>query len=114
MVELTVELFVNYTMDILPKVIENMADAFKKHKKKLKKSKDPFSAMAIFMQIMMEIMESFSGDYLPEGITNEQMEKFKEEHDAEINEYLENSPEVKEKWDAMQKELEEIFQKMMS
>ena len=114
MVEMTPKLFVDLTLEMLPKLIEKMADAIAKNKEKLEKASNFEEAMGIIMGIMMELRKEIGGDLLPEGITDEDMETYKKEHQAEVEAYLNSNPDVKAKWDKMQQEFQKKFQSIAS
>ena len=114
MVELTPKLFVDKTLDMLPRVMEKMAEAIKKNKAKLENATGPQEAMQVIFEIILELRSEIGEEILPEGITSEDMESFKTEHEAEIQEYLNSNPKVKEKWDNLQQEMQEKFQSIFS
>ncbi len=114
MVELTPKLFVDLTLEMLPKMVSKLADAVAANKEKLANAKGPEEAMGILFGIIMELRNEIGGDLLPEGITNEAMEAYKNEHESEIQEYIQSNPEIKEKWDKMQREFQEKFQEIAS
>ncbi|NVM55734.1 MAG: hypothetical protein HWN66_18690 [Candidatus Helarchaeota archaeon] len=114
MVELTPKLFVELTLEMLPKVLSKLVDAVAKNKEKLEKAAGPEELMGILFEIVMELRNEVGGDLLPEGITNEDMEAYKKKHEAEIQEYIESNPEIKEKWDNLQQEFQEKFQEIAS
>jgi hypothetical protein len=114
MVELTPKLFVDLTLEMLPKIVSKLAEAVAANKEKLEKATGPEEAMGILFGIIIELRNEIGGDLLPEGITNEAMEAYKNEHESEIQEYIQSNPEIKEKWDKMQREFQEKFQEIAS
>ncbi len=114
MVEITPQLYVDLTLKMLPKVISKLAEAVGKNKAKLEKATDPQEAVQVLFGIILELRNEVGADLLPEGITGSVMESYKVEHEAEIKEYIESNPEIKEKMDAIEKEFKENFQQIAS
>jgi hypothetical protein len=107
-VELTPKLYIDLTLKMLPILMERMGVEFAKHKEELKQG-GPEKGMEIFMGILLNIRLAIGKELLPEGITDEAMERYKEEHEAEIDEYAEQHSEIKKKLDSLQKEFEAKF-----
>jgi len=106
-VELTPKLYIDLTLKMLPLLMNHLDTEFKKHEEELKAS--PEKALEIFMEIILEIRQVIGKELLPEGITDEDMEQYKRDHEAEINDYFEKHPEIKEKLEKLQKEFEAKF-----
>lgn len=114
MVDLTPELFVDLTLKMLPKIMGKLADAINKSKKKLEQATDPQEAIQIIFQIIIDLRSEVGEDLLPDGISSEDMENYKTENEAAIQEYLNSNPDVKKKWDNIQNEFQEKFESIMS
>ncbi|HUX98102.1 MAG TPA: hypothetical protein VMV49_00990 [Candidatus Deferrimicrobium sp.] len=113
MVELTTKLFVELTLEMLPKLISKLADAVAKHKEELENAAGPEEMMQVVFGIILDLRSEIGEDLLPEGITSEDMETFKQEHEVEIQEYIESDPKIKKRWDNLQEDFEEKFQQIM-
>ncbi|MHA1651164.1 MAG: hypothetical protein ACTSYB_13300 [Candidatus Helarchaeota archaeon] len=114
MVELTPKLFVDLTLEMLPKLVAKLTEAVAANKERLENASGPGETMGILMEIMLELRNEIGKDILPEGISGEDMEAYKQEHEAEIQEYINSNPEIKEKWENLQQQLESKFQELAS
>ncbi len=107
-VELTPRLYIDLTLKMLPILMDRMEAEFAKHKEELEQA-DPGKAMEIIMGILLNIQLAIGKEILPEGITYEDMEQYKRDHEAEINDYFEKNPTIKKKIEELQKEFEAKF-----
>ena len=114
MVEITPKLFVDVTLEMLPKIIEKLGSAVAENAEKLQNAKNVEEAMQILFGIIVELRYEIGGVLLPEGVTNEDMEDYKAMHQAEIQGYIRSDPEIKKKWDNMQQEFQKRFQEIAS
>lgn len=107
-VELTPKLYIELTLKMLPILMDRLETEFTKHKEEIEKA-GPGGAMEIIMGILLNIRLAIGKEVLPEGVTDEDMEQYKRDHEAEINDYCEKNPEIKKKLDELQKEFEAKF-----
>jgi hypothetical protein len=107
-VELTPKLYIDLTLKMLPLLLNRLDAEFKEHKEEIEQA-GPGGAMEIIMGILLNIRLAIGKEILPEGITDEDMEQYKRDHEAEINDYCENNPEIKKKLEDLQKEFEAKF-----
>lgn len=92
-----IEDYVNKQIEIFPDLIKILDKNVKKFQKKMKKSKDFFGAFAGFFSIILDTFEEFAKDFEHMGMTSQEFMDFGESHKEEIEAYLENHPELKEK-----------------
>jgi len=114
MVDITPKLYIELTLEMLPKVISKLTEAVAKNKEKLEAATDPQQAVQILFGIIMELRNAIGEDVLPKGVTGVDMETYKAEHEVEIKSYLESNPDIKEKWDGMEIEFKEKFKQISS
>ncbi|MBD3227317.1 MAG: hypothetical protein GF329_03940 [Candidatus Lokiarchaeota archaeon] len=105
--DLTPSEYVNLTIEMMSKLIKVMGDELAKKKKDLEEASGPQEMMQIIMGIMISLRREIGSELLPEGLTDDDMQKYKKEHEDEIKEYLNNNPEVKEKLETLEKEFKE-------
>ncbi|NVM28527.1 MAG: hypothetical protein HWN65_06765 [Candidatus Helarchaeota archaeon] len=114
MVELSPKLFVELTLEMLPKVITKLTETLEENKEKLRKASNPQDTMQILYEIILEFRNEIGAELLPEGITGVDMEAYTVDYEAEIKEYVESNPEIKEKWHVLETEFKEKFQQMVA
>ena len=104
MVEITPKLYVDLTIEMVPKALSKLTEGVTGSKEKLEAATDPQQAVQILFGIIKEMREAVGEEVLPEGITNKDMETYKAEHAVEIKEYLDSNPDLKEKLDNLERE----------
>lgn len=100
------EEYIDLTIKMMSKMMEIMAEKISEKMSEIEKE-GPQKAMQILMQILQELRVEIGKQLLPEGISDEDMENYKKEHETEIKEYLETNQEIKEKLEKLEKEFGE-------
>ena len=103
--DMTPEKYIALTIKMTEELVPKLAEAFAGLGDQLE-SADPEKAMEIVMGALLELRKVIGGDLLPEGVTDEDMMAWEEEHKAEIEEYLTTHPELKEKMDKLEAEFQ--------
>jgi len=107
--EMTPALYIELTLKMLPILISRLAEKMESAKEELENATTPEDQMQIIFGIILGLTQEIGEGILPEGITYEDMENYKKEHEAEINEYFQEHPEIQTEIEKLQKEFESIF-----
>ena len=98
------EELVDISIKILSKIMESISERISEKMKGMDKN-DPMGAMFVMVELVSEMKLEFGKDMLPEGITDEDMENYKKEHEEEINEYLNNNKKISKRLKKLEKQL---------
>lgn len=107
--EITPDLYIELTLKMLPILISRLNEKMEEAKEQLENATSPEDQMEIIFGIILELGQDIGEGVLPEGITYQDMENYKREHETEINEYFQAHPEIETELDNLQKEFQSIF-----
>ena len=107
--EITPELYIELTLKMLPILISRLNEKMEEAKEQLENATTPEESMEILFGIILGLGEEIGEGVLPEGITYQDMENYKREHEAEIDEYAREHPEIQTELENLQKQFESIF-----
>nr|MDO8080045.1 hypothetical protein [Candidatus Freyarchaeota archaeon] len=98
------EVYVEKFLEIFPPISEAMTAKMKEVNKSIKEKdkKNPFGIMQKMWKATMEVLKKFEPEIKKKtGMTAEQFMSYQKEHEEEINAYLEEHPEQKEKMESL-------------
>jgi len=107
--ELTPELYIELTLKVLPILVSKLNEKMEEAKQELENATTPDEQMQIIFGIILSLTQEVGEGVLPEGITYEDIENYKKEHEAEIDEYFQEQPEIQAEIEGLQKQFESIF-----
>ncbi len=109
-VEMSPKLYVDLTLKMLPVLIEKIKDELAKHKPEWANAGRE-EADQIILQVVINLRREIGKDLLTEGITDESIEQYMQEHAKEVDAYLAKNPDIQRKFNELEKEFEAKFPK---
>lgn len=106
--DLTLDEYMDLTLKMLPLVISKLEKKLVEIEKEMEKS-GPQNAMQIIMGAVLGLRAEVGQELLPEGITEEDLDNFKKEHEKEIADYLAAHPEIKQKMESLEQDFKSKF-----
>ncbi len=98
------ETYVANFLEVFPPIKDAMTSRMAELNKQLnkKREKNPFLIMQKMMEITMEVIKKFEPQIKKKtGMTAEEFLKYQKEHEEEINAYLEEHPDLKERMEKL-------------
>jgi hypothetical protein len=95
-----IEEYVNKTIEIFPDLLKILTKKMKKFQKKMKSKKgfDFGDAFGGLIDVVLGTFEQFARDFEKIGVSSQEFMQFGEDHAEEIYAYLNEHPEIKEKF----------------
>lgn len=102
------EVFVENFLEIFPPISKELTAKLEKVNKSIKEKDkgNPFGVMEKMMKATMEVLKKFEPEIKKKtGMTVEEFMSYPKEHEEEMNEYLEQHPEQKEKMENLKQKV---------
>ena len=104
--------YVELSLNVMPEVVVGLKDTMEKWAQKVKeegKSVDPFTYIGAISSAMESEMKKYADQITSHGITMQEFNDYKDTHKKELDQYLEENPEEKEKIDQVKQDLDNIM-----
>ena len=112
--EMTVEKYVELSLQIMPKVMEVLIQKMKKITESVETSctedQNTFDFLGKFLLGFMEAISTFEDDFQEAGISSQEFNSWADLHKEELEEYFSKNPKAQEQINNLKMKLESIMQ----